>query len=197
VVAVRFEVAFHTPFRVASGRASDGSDTAVDLDALLPASSLKGLMRSAAHDLLGLPDDQVGMVFGNHHRPSPWSWSDGRVAGGGGDAEVRSRARIRIGAATSTVVRGALLIADEVHAAWAEFSIDRTGWIEAGDMAEHEAVLLAAARAVTAVGGDRVVSRPPPRRDGTGPRRYCCSPQRARPRDRQGADRWLTRPSCR
>jgi hypothetical protein len=44
VVAVRFEIAFHTPFRVSSGRPGDGSDTTVDRAALLPASSLKGVM---------------------------------------------------------------------------------------------------------------------------------------------------------
>ena len=50
-----FEIVFHTPFRVSSGQAGDGSDTTVDRAALLPASSLKGVMLSAARDLLKFP----------------------------------------------------------------------------------------------------------------------------------------------
>lgn len=153
---MNFEITFHTPFRVAAGHAGDGSDTTVERDELLPASSVKGLMRSAARDLLRFPRDWVGNVFGTAWQPSPWSWSDARVTGSSGaEPEVRARARIRIESGTSTVTSGALLIADEVLAASAEFSIDRTGWIESADAPVHEAVLLAAARAVTAVGGDR------------------------------------------
>lgn len=156
MVALKFQITFHTPFRIASGRASDGSDTAVDRGALLPASSIKGLMRSAARDLLKFPEGQVEKVFGTAWRPSPWAWSDARVIGSpGAEADIRSRARIRIEPSTATVARGALLIADEAHAAGAEFSIDRTGWIDLSDAGEHETILLAAARAITAVGGDR------------------------------------------
>jgi CRISPR/Cas system CMR subunit Cmr4 (Cas7 group RAMP superfamily) len=152
VVAVRFEIDFHTPFRVSSGRAGDGSDSTVDRAALLPASSLKGLMLSAARDLLKFPRSRVGAVFGSAWHPSPWSWSD---AGMTEEAGVRQRTRIRIDPGSGTVVKGALLVADEVVAARAGFSIDRTGWIEPSEAGDHEIVLLAAARAVTAVGGDR------------------------------------------
>ena len=156
MVAVRFEIAFHTPFRVASGRAGDGRDTTVDAGALLPASSLKGVMRSAARDLLKFPDALVRRVFGTEREPSLWSWSDARVLDAAGDAPaVRPRARIQIGADTQTVIPGALLIADEVLAVHGEFTIDRTGWIAPGTAGEQETVLLAAARAVTAIGGDR------------------------------------------
>lgn len=153
---MRFEIIFHTPFRVASGHAGDGSDSTVDPGALLPASSLKGLMRSAACDVLKLPSHWVEAVFGTGWQPSPWSWSDARVDGGQDRApDVRARARIRIDPDSATVARGALLIADEVLAARAEFSIDRIGWIEPGDVTVHETVLLAAGRAVTCVGGGR------------------------------------------
>jgi CRISPR/Cas system CSM-associated protein Csm3 (group 7 of RAMP superfamily) len=153
VVAVRFEITFHTPFRVGSGRASDGSDTSVDRNALLPASSIKGLMLSAARDLLQFPAAQVEQVFGTAWRPSPWSWSDGAFTD---DAPgIRSRARIQVQPDTGTAASGALLIADEVHAARAEFRIDRIGWIEPADAGRHETVLLAAARTVTAVGANR------------------------------------------
>jgi CRISPR/Cas system CMR subunit Cmr4 (Cas7 group RAMP superfamily) len=152
VVAVRFEIIFHTPFRVSSGHAGDGSDSTVDRAALLPASSLKGVMLSAARDLLKFPQLGVDAVFGTPWHQSPWGWSDAVLVG---EANVRPRTRIRIEPGTFTVAKGALLVADEVLAASAEFSIERTGWIEPGQEDSHEAILLAAARAVTAIGGDR------------------------------------------
>jgi len=153
---VRFGIEFHTPFRVASGRAGDGSDVTVDTAALLPASSVKGIMRSAARDLLKFPAALVEVVFGDAWHPSPWAWSDARVLDTAGNLPgIRPRARIQIDAHTGTVTRGALVIADEVLATRGEFTIDRAGWIGPGDIGTHETVLLAAARAVTAVGGDR------------------------------------------
>jgi CRISPR/Cas system CMR subunit Cmr4 (Cas7 group RAMP superfamily) len=152
VVAVRFEIFFHTPFRVSSGQAGDGSDTTVDRAALLPASSLKGVMLSAARDLLMLPVSQVEAVFGTAWHESPWGWSDAAMTE---EASIRPRARIRIDPGTGTVARGALLVADEVLATRAEFTVDRIGWVPAGQEGVHETILLAAARSVTAVGGDR------------------------------------------
>jgi CRISPR/Cas system CMR subunit Cmr4 (Cas7 group RAMP superfamily) len=152
VVAVRFEITFHTPFRVSSGHAGDGSDTTVDRAALLPASSLKGVMLSAARDLLKFPRSQVEAVFGTAWHESPWGWSDAAMIE---EASIRPRTRIRIKPDTGTVVKGALLVADEVLAARAEFSIDRISWVQAAEEGTHETVLLAAARSVTAVGGDR------------------------------------------
>lgn len=149
---MRFEIVFHTPFRVSSGHAGDGSDTTVDPAALLPASSLKGVMLSAARDLLKFPRSQVEAVFGTAWHESPWGWSEAAMTE---EASIRPRTRIRIEADTGTVARGALLVADEVLAARAEFSIDRTGWVKAGEEGPHETILLAAARSVTAVGGDR------------------------------------------
>ena len=149
---MRFEIVFRTPFRVSSGHAGDGSDTTVDRAALLPASSLKGVMLSAARDLLKFPRSQVEAVFGTAWRESPWGWSDAAMTE---EASIRPRTRIRIDPDTGTVARGALLVADEVLAARAEFSIDRIGWVEAAEEGTHETILLAAARSVTAVGGDR------------------------------------------
>ena len=154
---MRFEITFHTPFRIGSGHAGDGSDTTVDQRALLPASSLKGLMRSAARDLLGLPSRWIEQVFGTGWQPSPWSWSDAMIIAhaDGEEPPVRARARIRIDPATSTAEAGALLIADEVLAARAEFTVEQSGWIDPALAESHRVVLLAAARAMTAAGGDR------------------------------------------
>ena len=149
---MKFELVFRTPFHVSSGHAGDGSDTTVDRAVLLPASSLKGVMLSSARDLLRFPQPLVEAVFGTAWRESPWGWSDAVMTG---QASIRPRTRIRIEPDTGTVAKGALLVADEVLAARAEFSIDRIGWVEAGQVSTHETVLLAAARSVTAVGGDR------------------------------------------
>lgn len=153
---MRFQIEFHTPFRVASGRAGDGNDVTVDPAALLPASSLKGVMRSAARDLLKFPAGLVEAVFGTARQPSQWAWSEARVLDAAGDtAGIRPRARIQIEADTGTVRSGALLIADEVLATGGEFTIDQSAWLEPAETRRHETVLLAAARAVTAIGGDR------------------------------------------
>jgi CRISPR/Cas system CMR subunit Cmr4 (Cas7 group RAMP superfamily) len=159
VVAVRFGIQFHTPFRVAAGRAGDSADTTVDRGNPLPASSLKGVMRSAARDLLRLAPDWVTAVYGEAWQPSPWSWSDATPMRTGPTGEitapVRVRARIQVADATGTVVEGALALAEEVLAHHAEFTITRAGWLAPRLVAAHETVLIASARAVTAIGGDR------------------------------------------
>lgn len=149
---MRFEIEFHAPFRISSGHAGGGSDATVDRAVLLPASSLKGVMLAAARDLLCFPRVQVEAVFGTAEQESPWGWSDAVLAG---EPVIRPRTRIQIDPRTGTVIPGALQVADEVLASRAEFSVDRTGWIVSGQQAAQETILLAAARAVTAVGGDR------------------------------------------
>ncbi|WFE38078.1 RAMP superfamily CRISPR-associated protein [Micromonospora sp. WMMD998] len=169
-MTLTFEITFHGPFRVATGRAGDGTDSVIDRDVPLPASSIKGVMRSAARDLLTLPPHLVEAVFGTAWQPSPWSWSDATLTGDrragnadpgdeGGDGveqlRVRTRARIQISEATHTVVDGALAVGEEILARRAVFTVRRNGPITAADLPRHEAVLTAAARAVTALGGDR------------------------------------------
>jgi CRISPR/Cas system CMR subunit Cmr4 (Cas7 group RAMP superfamily) len=158
VVAVKFEIQFHTPFRVATGRAGDGADSKVDRSALLPASSLKGIMRSAARDTLCLDPGWIDAVYGAAWSPSPWGWSHAEPVNNAqpdGTASTRLRARIQVTAETSTVTNGALAIAEEVLAHRATFTITRTGWIDKMHQTSHEQILLASARAVTALGGDR------------------------------------------
>ncbi|MEU7616644.1 RAMP superfamily CRISPR-associated protein [Micromonospora rifamycinica] len=167
-MTLTFEISFHGPFRVATGRAGDGADSVIDPEAPLPASSIKGVMRSAARDLLKLPAPLVEAVFGAAWQPSPWSWSDAVITGdgdatlsggdGGAGAEplrIRARARIQISEATHTVVDGALAVGEEILAHRAIFTVRRSGPVPADDLPRHEAVLTAAARAVTAFGGDR------------------------------------------
>ncbi|BCB74574.1 hypothetical protein GCM10022251_82240 [Phytohabitans flavus] len=151
---MRFQIAFHTPFRVATGRAGEGADATVDRQNPLPASSLKGVMRSAARDVLQVAPDWVDAVYGTAWQPSAWSWSDAAPQTDT-PPQVKVRARIQIAPDTGTVVEGALAIAEEVHTPLAQFTVSRVGWVNPDLVAAHEAVLIASARAVTAVGGDR------------------------------------------
>lgn len=157
---MKFTIQFHTPFRVASGRSGDGADSTVDRANPLPASSLKGVMRSAARDLLGVAPHWVDLVYGEAWQPSPWAWSDATPTANGGSlgerpGDVRVRARIQISPDTNTVIAGALAMSEEVLAHRAQFTVTRAAWIEPDLVAAHHNVLLASARAVTAVGGDR------------------------------------------
>jgi CRISPR/Cas system CMR subunit Cmr4 (Cas7 group RAMP superfamily) len=158
-VTLTFAISFHGPFRVATGRAGDGADSVIDRAVPLPASSLKGVMRSAARDLLKLPKQLVDSVFGTAWQPAPWSWSDATFTPNGDAAaealRVRARARIQISDTTHTVVDGALAIGEEVLADQATFTVRRSGPVPDDRLDRHEAVLIAAARAVTALGGDR------------------------------------------
>lgn len=59
-----FTITFHGPFHVGSGVADQGLDRVLDRGALLPGTSLKGVMRAAARETLGLDDSLVARVFG-------------------------------------------------------------------------------------------------------------------------------------
>lgn len=99
-VRLRVDITFHGPFRVGTGTAADGVTGGVDPADLLPASTLKGLMRASAARLLPGRPDLVEQVFGM--RPadpptgpedsprapraargfdagSPWHWSSASV----------------------------------------------------------------------------------------------------------------------
>lgn len=94
------DIAFHGPFRVGTGLAAAGVTGGVDPADLLPASTLKGLMRASAARLLPDRPDLVEQVFGMRpaDRPaglgntgrepraargfdagSPWHWSSAAV----------------------------------------------------------------------------------------------------------------------
>jgi CRISPR/Cas system CSM-associated protein Csm3 (group 7 of RAMP superfamily) len=148
---MKFEVSFFGPFRVATGLAGRGSDITVDLGNLLPASSLKGLMRAAAKQVLAGRPDLVVEVFGEPRSPSAWAWSSAALA----DATVRRRARVAIDDTTGTAVAEALLFGEEVWADTATFSVDPLVYLDPERRRLHELVLLAGAHGVHALGGSR------------------------------------------
>ena len=150
--SLNFGIEFHGPFRVATGLASRGADVAVNREDPLPATSLKGLMRDAAHTRLGLPAATVDAVFGSTAEPSPWSWTRGVVA-----STLATRTRVRIDRDSGTVDQGALIVGEEL---WANdnghFKIHQR--LRVGDERGRDiqiAVLHASGAAVHALGADR------------------------------------------
>jgi CRISPR/Cas system CMR subunit Cmr4 (Cas7 group RAMP superfamily) len=172
VVAVRdtvlLRVEFHTPFRVATGNADDGADTAIDVRVPVPGSSLKGLMRATARDILGGlgprqhggDDPLVVEVFGDEPTApgrddggSPWHWDDVRFDSRLPDPVLGNR--IRIQAKTGTVADGALMVAQQLPPATGTAKIWRSGKVDPARLPTHLALLVVTARLVDGAGGDR------------------------------------------
>lgn len=149
---MRFDITFHSPFRVSTGAAGRGVDAAIDLDEPLPGSSLKGVMVASAVALLGrssLVDD----VFGTSRHGSPWSWSAVRLP------ETRQavlvRAEVHLDHDTGTAIEGGLRFGEVVDAPAATFDIDPLVHLAPDVRRRHENVLLLAAHATHALGSSR------------------------------------------
>lgn len=148
---MRFSITFHTPFRVAVGDRRAEADQAVDPDLLLPATSMKGVMRAAAALVLPPTLVDIDQVFGAPSQPSPWSWSPIELD----RVNVTTRSRVRIDETTGTAWPGGLFNGDEVTASGATFSVDAISLVPAETLERHEAVLAVAGAAVHHVGADR------------------------------------------
>lgn len=147
---MEFEIVFHGPMRIATGTAAPGTDATVDPGALLPATSLKGLMRDTARQLFA--DGDVVAVFGGGGQPSPWSWCSARIEPEA--PTVTRRARIRRDERGVTD-RGALLVQEEVWPERATFVIEQVLPVPSEELERQRLVLTAAAHAVHALGADR------------------------------------------
>lgn len=156
---MRFEITFHGPFRVETGSTRAGVAATVNWDDLLPASSLKGLMRASARQLLSGHPALIDEVFGGsgssgRHHASPWHWDSARF----GDEQVRrdQRARVSIDPDTGAGRPGFLFLGEEV---WvdgpASFEVIQHRPLDPAVRARHQAVLAAAAAGVHALGSDR------------------------------------------
>lgn len=146
-----FDIAFHTPFRVGTGSASNGLDDSVNRNNPLPGSSLKGLMRAASRDVLAAPDDLINSVFGTERLESPWAWTDAVLE----SAKVQVQARIKIDEATGTVEKDFLFIAEQIESQGAHFEVVQRSRLGAPELLRHEALLNLAAVAVRQIGADR------------------------------------------
>lgn len=149
---LRFVIDFLSPFRVSTGEAAAGVDATIDRRDPLPATSLKGVMRATAKQLLGEEAPLVGEVFGDAKRPCRWHWGDA-VPIGEGWAPPQITARVQIDAATRTATHDMLALAEETSAARAEFVITRMGPVD--DVELHAWVLAIAARGTRSLGAAR------------------------------------------
>lgn len=150
---VVFRVEFAAPFRVSTGHARPGVDDTIDRDTPLPATSLKGLMRATAKQLLGEDHRLVSEVFGCVKRPSPWSWSAARPVDGDWQTPAIA-ARIRIG--DGHVADDDMLSSAEVtQAGAAEFTVNQYGHLTEDALARHRALLVVAGHATRSLGANR------------------------------------------
>ena len=152
MTTIEFTVVFHSWFRVGSAYARDGVDAALDRDDPLPADHLKGVMRAAARDLLGLPSPLVGGVFGESRTPSPWAWSSATPTGG--PWTISRRHRVGIDPDTHAARKDALVLAEQAWTPEATFSVTHTGPKSTVD-SRHLLVLRASAAAMHGVGAWR------------------------------------------
>lgn len=112
MIVLDISVTLHTPTRIATGRAARGLDAVVDTE-VIPASSLKGVMRSAATEILDLPAQTVNRLFGGAGgQTSPWAWSDIDLAER--DCVIGTRVRIPIDPVTGVAAEGGLFHAEEL-----------------------------------------------------------------------------------
>lgn len=149
-MTVEFDIHFHGPFRVATGRADRGMDSVGDDDVPLPAASLKGLMLAEARRFFD--DALVNAIFGSVGGAGVWAWTDAVF-----ETPPRRvpRSRIAIDPTTNTVTGGALQSGEQLWADRATFAVEPVAPINAECMAEHRAVLACAAGGVHALGAER------------------------------------------
>ncbi|HET9894381.1 MAG TPA: RAMP superfamily CRISPR-associated protein [Streptosporangiaceae bacterium] len=151
MTVLSFSVVFHSPFRVGSAYARDGLDAALDQHDPLPPDHLKGLMRDAARSL-GLPERQIGEVFGSPKTPSPWSWSSAVPVQ---DWQFGFRHRVAIDNETHSALKDQLVLGEQAWAESATFEVSQTGLIAPQATARQVLLLRCAASAVHGLGSWR------------------------------------------
>lgn len=149
---VHFVIDFLSPFRISTGEAAAGVDATINMADPLPPTSLKGVMRATAKQLLGEKADLVAEVFGDETRPCPWHWGDA-IPTGANWMPPQITARVQIESASHTAARDMLALAEETTAARATFAVTRVAPVK--DMELHTAVLAIAGRATRSLGAAR------------------------------------------
>jgi hypothetical protein len=152
VRVLSFTVTFYEPFRVGSAYAREGVDAALDRHDPLPPDHLKGLMRAAASDLLGVPSPQVDDVFGSPRKESPWSWSSARPAG---EWVFTFRHRVAIDETSHAALKDHLMLGEQAWAETAQFEISQVGAVPQDRMERHVLVLRCAGSGVHGLGAWR------------------------------------------
>lgn len=151
---VEFEIAFHGPFRVSTGYARAGIDAAIDPENPLPNTSLKGVMRATAMQLLGEKSSVVQEVFGSGRYESPWRWSHAEPDESGWHMP-KAAARLAIDAKTHTASADMLGISEQTSATRARFTVTQRGPLDEGPLRTHRLVLAVAGQATRSLGANR------------------------------------------
>lgn len=160
MTTITLTITFNTAFRIATGRAGEGADQVIDRDNPLPASSLKGVIRDAARQLLRptlKSDDEwsdhplVNEVFGwRGSQQSPWHFSDGELD----NPRYKSRVRVAVGE-NRKVEPGAMFVGEELYASTASATLTRVRPLSDERADLHAALLHVASRLVDGIGSDR------------------------------------------
>lgn len=151
--SVEFSITFHSPFRVSTGHASGGVDATIDPENPLPNTSLKGVMRATARQLLGQRCPVINEVFGSSRYETPWRWSHATAEAGW--HEPTPAARVAIDDETHTARPDMLAVAEQTGAEQASFRITQRGHPETRDLRTHRLVLAIAGEATRSLGADR------------------------------------------
>lgn len=149
-----FDVTFHGPVRVGSGRAGSGLDDTVDPEVIVPGSSLKGLMRAEAMMLFGNGRHRglVDRTFGTARGPSPWHWGDLRADD---TAQPLIGARIRVDSSAGAVVDSGLFLASHHWPDTGQVDITLFTALDPAELDRQKALLAVSAMSITSIGGDR------------------------------------------
>ncbi|GAA4415677.1 hypothetical protein GCM10023148_12200 [Actinokineospora soli] len=150
---LRFQIVFHTPFRVSTGAAHAGIDAVIDRDDPLPATSLKGLMRATATALLG-DAPIIAAVFGSPATPTPWRWSAATPDSDGWHTP-KPAARVTIDPDTHTARPDMLGTAEQTGATSATFTVTPRHPLPTDTLDLHRLVLAVAGQATRSLGGNR------------------------------------------
>ena len=147
---LKFTMTFHTPFLTSTGAAAEGYDASVDLSQPLTASAVKGLMRAAAVQILGLRPDLVDRVFGSVRTPTRWQWI---VAQPNAEVKALNHHRVEIDAETRTAVDNHLQLSRVAFLDSICFTVEH--WGDGDADPEERVAVIASARAVHAIGAQR------------------------------------------
>ncbi|MEW1734427.1 RAMP superfamily CRISPR-associated protein [Nocardia beijingensis] len=146
-----FGIAFAAPMRVSTGRARPGVDAAIDMSDPLPATSLKGVMRATATQLLGADDTRIGDVFGSPQRECRWEWSNAAPQTLWAPPQRATRIRVENHVATDDM----LGCAEQTYTTAATFTVTAIDEPPDPELATHIAILTIAATATRALGAGR------------------------------------------
>jgi len=161
MITESFSVLFHQPFLVRSGLSRGVVDALARVDSPVPASSVKGAMRAACTNVLGVDAALVAEIFGQEGRlggvmgSSAWAWTH---AGPRSSFQPQIRARNRVDINTGVAQPEALTFSEEWwqdDSVEASFAVEQVQVLDPSQLERHRVVLQVAAYAVTALGSWR------------------------------------------